>query len=357
MHRVLFINPFGIGDCLFTTPLISAIKYQWPDSYLGFWCNERVSEILKQNPKIDIIFPLSRGDIKRIYGKSVFSLAKNIFRLFSKIKKANFDIALDFSLDHRYGLLAKLAGIKKRIGFDYKKRGKFLTEKIEISGYQDKHIVEYYIQLLKFLAIEPKERKLEIFVPESFKIWAEGFLTQNNFGGQMRIIGICPGAGESWGKDATFKRWDVEKFAAISNKLIENFGVKILIFGNRQDQEACEKVYRNILRKPDVFKVYPNFSLSQFAALLGRCKLLVTNDGGPLHMAVALGIKTVSIFGPVSEIVYGPYPASEKHIVVKTDYDCQPCYQNFRFPKCENGRKCMIDINPEGVFEAARRLW
>ncbi|MEW6008945.1 MAG: lipopolysaccharide heptosyltransferase II [Candidatus Omnitrophota bacterium] len=356
MHRILIINPFGIGDCLFTTPLISSIKQQWPDSYLGYWCNERVSELLKQNPKIDIVFPLSRGDIKRLYGNLPFAQLKNIFRLFSQIRKTNFDIALDFSLDHRYGLLSKLAGVKKRIGFDYKNRGRFLTQKRKISGYQDRHIVEYYFQLLRFLQIEPMVKRLELFVSESFRSWTQEFLRENHIDAEIKIIGICPGAGESWGKDAIFKRWDVERFAQVCNKLIENLKVKILIFGNKQDEEACQKVYRTILKKEEVLKIYPDFTLSQFAALLSKCSLLITNDGGPLHMAVALGVKTVSIFGPVSEIVYGPYPASKEHIVVKTDYDCQPCYKNFRFPKCENGQRCMIDIKPEEVFQAARSL-
>ena len=129
-QKILLINPFGIGDVLFTTPLIKVIKENNPKNFLGYWCNERVKPILNNNHYIDKIFALSRGDLKKIFKKSKFKGIKATLNLFFAIKKEDFDIAVDFSLDHRYGLFSKLAGIKKRVGFDYKNRGRFLTEKI-----------------------------------------------------------------------------------------------------------------------------------------------------------------------------------------------------------------------------------
>ncbi|MBU2541411.1 MAG: glycosyltransferase family 9 protein [Candidatus Omnitrophica bacterium] len=356
MKRILFINPFGIGDCLFTTPLISAIKEHWPDSFIGYWCNQRVSDILKSNPKIDVVFPLSRGDIKRIYSYSFFAKIKNTLFLRSKIRRTRFDVSLDFSLDHRYGMLAKLCGIKRRIGIDYRKRGKFLTQKLEISGYHDKHIVEYYLQLLDFFKIEPLAPKLELFVDGASRNWAKKFLIKHDLDSSQDFIGVCPGAGESWGKDASFKRWDAKNFASVCNKIITNSALKILIFGNKQDEQVCEAVYNSINEKANVHKLYPSLSLNQFSALLERCKFILTNDGGPLHMAVALGVRSVSVFGPVNEVVYGPYPQSKEHIVMKSDLSCRPCYKNFRISKCENNNKCLVDISPEEVFSKVRRF-
>ncbi len=354
--RILLINPFGIGDCLFTTPLISAIKKAWPGSFLGFWCNERVAELLKPNPKIDAVWGLSRGDIKRKYGNCSFGALKSWANLYREIKKGKFDTTFDFSLDSRYGLLSKLAGIKERIGFDYKARGKLLTKRIEISGYNDKHIVEYYLQLLGFLNIKPIEPRLELFISNEPRSWAEKFVKNEAGGNPESFFGVCPGAGESWGKDAGFKRLEPEKFADVCNKIIDKFKVKVLIFGNRQDEKACNEVYANIKDKSSALKIYPDFTLSQFSALLARCKLLLTNDGGPLHMAVALGVKTVSIFGPVSEIVYGPYPASENHVVIKAEVECRPCYQNFRFSECEKDKQCLSTIKSENIFSTIERL-
>lgn len=354
--RILIINPFGIGDCLFTTPLICAIKQRYPDSYLAFWCNERVAELFKPNKKINRIFPLSRGDIKRKYGNFSLIGIKALLSLYGEIKDCKFDIALDFSLDHRYGLLAKLAGIKMRIGFDYKSRGRFLTKRIEISGYNDKHIVEYYLQLLGFLGIEKIDPHLELFVDEKLLRWAKGYLAGQNISSQALLIGISPGAGQSWGKDAYLKQWEPEKFAATADSLLKNFDCRILLFGNSADKDVCDEVYKYIQDKERVLKIYPGFTLSEFSALLSNCRLLLANDGGPLHMAVALNCKTVSIFGPVSDIVYGPYPKSDSHVVIKANFDCRPCYKDFRLPDCRYARRCITDIKPSEVFEAARRL-
>jgi ADP-heptose:LPS heptosyltransferase len=97
-------------------------------------------------------------------------------------------------------------------------------------------------------------------------------------------------------------------------------------------------------------------SLEELMAFIGSVNLLVTNDGGPLHIASALGVKTVSIFGPVDEKVYGPYPASRLHKVIKHDIECRPCYNNFRIGLCERERECINSISVDEVFTQVRSL-
>ncbi|MEI6631734.1 MAG: glycosyltransferase family 9 protein, partial [bacterium] len=167
MKKFLIINPFGIGDVLFTTPVIRSIKENFPLSFIGYWCNERVGDILEDNPYIDKVFALSRGDLKRISSYSWMQGLRRSWGLFCAIKRERFDISLDFSLEHRYSLISKLAGIKRRVGFNYKKRGKFLTESLEVLGYQDKHVVEYYLGLLDFIGVKPAaDPKLELFIAQ-----------------------------------------------------------------------------------------------------------------------------------------------------------------------------------------------
>jgi len=90
--------------------------------------------------------------------------------------------------------------------------------------------------------------------------------------------------------------------------------------------------------------------------IIKNCNLVITNDGGPMHMAVALGVKTVSIFGPVSELVYGPFPSLNKHVVLKWDMACRPCYKNFRLPICDKDRECLKQVSVDEVFAASRAL-
>ena len=153
-NRILFINPFGIGDVLFTTPVIRTIKESNPDLVIGYWCNKRVEDILKHNPCIDKIFALSRGDIKKIYKESLFKGFLTFLGLIKDIRKEKFDASIDFSLDHRYGLWSKIAGIRQRIGYNYHNRGRFLTKSLKIADYyKAKHVVDYYLDLLKLIDI------------------------------------------------------------------------------------------------------------------------------------------------------------------------------------------------------------
>ena len=98
--------------------------------------------------------------------------------------------------------------------------------------------------------------------------------------------------------------------------------------------------------------------MGQFTSLLGRLGLVLCNDGGPLHLAVTQGVKTVSVFGPVDPQVYGPYPPSpSRHVAVyRRDLPCRPCYHRFRLPPCPYERACLATVEPAEVLEACREL-
>jgi lipopolysaccharide heptosyltransferase II len=350
--RILIVNPFGIGDVLFTTPIIRAVKEKYPDSFIGYWCNQRTADILKNNRNIDKIFALSRGDIKNISRYSKFKACARFLDLFFKLKKERFEVCFDFSLDHRYGLLAKLIGIKKRIGLDYKKRGRFLTHKITIDGFHLKHVVEYYLELLKFLQIEPRRVKLELYLDDNQQRKAKDLLYKCGIDADDLLIGVVCGGGASWGKDAILKHWPLENFASLIDRLIEELKAKVIILGDPTERAIADKM--SLLIKNQVVDLVGKTTLEEFASLIGAVRLLVTNDGGPLHVAVALGVKTVSVFGPVDDAVYGPYPSSPDHVVINKCLPCRPCYQNFRIKECARERECLTGITVSQVFNVIR---
>ena len=354
MKKFLIINPFGIGDVLFTTAVIKAIKENNPDNFIGYWCNERVRDIFSGNPHVDKIFALSRGDIKKIAQKSKLKGVSKFLGLLRQIRREKFDIALDFSLDHRYALPCKISGIKRRIGFNYKGRGRLLTDRIDLIGYSQKHVVEYYLDLLAPLNIIPKSKELELFVSDKSNSKAKEIFSQSGISDKDLVLGIAAGAGLSWGKDASLKHWLPERFAQLADKVIEEFGAKVLLLGDGSEMAISEKIISTMKHK--ALNLAGKTSLESLAGIIAKLKILVTNDGGPLHMACALGIKTVSIFGPVDDKVYGPYPPSDKHIVVKSNFDCQPCYQQFRMPDCERNRQCISSIDVGQVLTAVRRI-
>jgi len=355
LNKILIINPFGIGDILFTTPAVRAIKDNYPDSIIGYWCNERAEPILKDNPCINKLFALSRGDIKKLYRKSRWNGIIGFWHLLCRLKKEKFEVALDFSLDHRYSLIAKFVGVKKRIGFNYKNRGRFLTDKIEIDGYSHKHVVEYYLDLLKVLDIIPRSQNLELFILESSKIQARDILRGFGISEKDLVIGITPGAGASWGKDASLKHWPALKFGQLADRLINDFGAKIIILGDESEKPIADTITRNMYNKP--IDLVGKVSLEGLSAVINNLRILIANDGGPLHMAVALGKKTVSFFGPVDSKVYGPYPPDEtRHIVLRKNLECSPCYVKFRLLGCKKNKECLETIDVALALDAVTKL-
>ncbi len=352
--KVLIINPFGLGDILFTAPVIKAIKDKYPDVLIGYWCNQRVEPVISANPKIYKVFALSRGDIRKLYQESFLSGFWNSLKLALSLKKEHFDICFDFSLEHRYSLFSKIIGIKRRIGFNYQGRGRFLTDKIDITGYDQKHVVEYYLDLLRFLNIEPKDKSLELFVPIDAEIKARNILSVGKVEEGDLIIGIAPGAGGSWGKNAGYKHWPALKFAQVAERLAAEFKAKIVLIGDDTERAIADVIVNAMRNKP--IDLVGKVSLEILPGLIKTFNLFITNDGGPMHMAVALGVKTVSIFGPVDDLIYGAYPANKDHLVVKSNIGCRPCYQNFRLPVCENDGECLKSVSVEDVFAAAAKL-
>lgn len=355
MRKVLFINPFGIGDVLFTTPLIHTLKDAFLETQFGYLCNRRTAPILKNNPYIDSVFIYERDEFEATREKSFFSWFKEYLDFLNKIKNEHYELVFDFSLNSQYGFFSWYAGIRERIGYNFKKRGRFLTKKVNLSGYSEKHIVEYYAGLLKFCNIDLKYKNLELYLKEEDKKRADEILAKEDIKPNDLLVGIIPGAGASWGKEAFLKRWPSDKFAQLTDKIVEKYKAKIIIMGDFSEKEIIKSIIDKMHYK--AIDLTGKTTVVELASLLNRINLLITNDGGPLHMAVALGKKTVSFFGPVDPKVYGPYPPDgNKHIVLRKVLDCSPCYREFRLKPCLKNKECLESIEVEEALQAVDRL-
>ncbi len=349
-ERILIANPYGIGDVLFTTPLISTLKKHFPSSYIAFLVGSRTKEVLSANPDIDEIFVFDRDASRQ---KNKIEAYREVFKLMNTLRRKNFDLFFDFSNTSQYGFLSFVLGIKWRLGFNYKNRGRFLNHKMPLDGFEKKHVIEYYLSLLDFLPVKiEKDRKTKFYLSKEAEEWADKFFNDNGLNGNM-VIGIHPGGGASWAKMARFKWWDKERFITLAKTLINEYQLKILLFSEPEREEEIMINKKELNDKNFIFPV--NLSLTQFAALIKRCRLLISNEGGPFQIAVALETPTVSIYGPVSEIVYGPYPPAEIHQVVTKGLDCQPCYRSFCFKPCSH-RRCLDELTGAEVLAKVKKV-
>ena len=351
--RILIINPFGMGDVLFCTPLIRNLRFYYPDAFIAVAVQKKVVPVLENNPYINKIIPFSRGDFKVLSRKSKAKALRLLLKTITEVFRHKFDLYFDLSLEHRYSLLLKFFGVRPRIGYNYKNRGRFLTHRIDIEGYRDKHVVEYHLELLRFLALKPRFWNLELFLRQDQKDWAKNFLRQGGIKEGDLLIGIAPFGGETFGRQAEIKHWPIENYAKTSDLLIDRLNAKIVVLVGSKEKENLNHLF-SMMRNKAVDTI--EASIMQLASIISNCRLVISNDTGPLRFANALNIPTISLFGPVDERVYGPYPPGPKHVVLKKDFDCRPCYQYFRVPECRYDRRCLRAITAQEVFQEAERL-
>ena len=348
--RILIINIFGIGDVLFTTPLIKNLKYNYPNVEIDYICNRRVEEILRRNPNIREVYVYERDEFRDIANKSRYAYFQKIWCFLSSIRKNRYDVLFDFSLNTMIGFMTFLSGVKCRVGFNFKNRSKFLTYKVDLGGdaYSDKPMVEYYGDLSLDIGIRVEHNRMSVYINDDEVDIVDSFFSDHKLK-ECRVVGVFPGGCMSWGKDAELRRWGAVKYAKLSDNLIEKHGIKVILFGGKADESLCEEVCQLMKHQPIV--LCGKTSLHEFAAFSRQCSVMVFNDSGPLHMAVAAGARTVSLFGPVDIKVYGPYPR-EGHEVIRKQTEGALNYRGFRL----SGREDRNDLNKITVQDVLEKV-
>jgi len=348
--RILVVNTFGIGDVLFSTPLIRGLKARMPDTNIDFMCNNRCQYVIQGNPNIDDIIIFEKDEFREAFKKSKIGFIRMMLSFLRKIRKKRYDLAVDLSLGYQLSLILKLLGVKERIGFNYRDRGRFLTKKLDIKGFVDKHVVEYYLDILRLIGINNvTDKALELNPPAAAKEYADVFIKENKLEDKT-LIAIAPGGGKSWGSAAPYRRWDCENFSFVAKELQQKKNnMFFIILGSPDENMLCAAIEKDLGAKS--INLCGSIPLTQVVALIKKCTLMLCNDGGLLHIAVSQGIKTVSIFGPVDANIYGPYPPSGRNrVVVAKEVECRPCYSNFKHSTCYR-HSCLREISKQKFLD------
>jgi ADP-heptose:LPS heptosyltransferase len=346
--KYLILNPFGVGDVLFATPLVRILKQNNSKNFVGFICNRRVASVLETNPHIDQLFIFEKDEWRALWRQSKFKFIQKLFSFLGELRKHHFDVAIDLSMNSQYNFFLRFLGIPKRAGLDYKNRGRALTHRVPMEGFDDKAIAEYYLDTIRILNIPTFPAGVEVFLkPEDFKA-VDYFLAEKNFKSEHILVGILPGGGVSFGQAKKhFKRWDIDRFVTLTLKLIQDPRVRVMVSCAPDEDDLAEAFKPHV---GNAIWMAPATNLRESAALMKRCQVVVANDAGPLHLAVGVGVPTVSIFGPTNEKVYGPYSTQPIHRIVTQDIHCRPCYKRFRLADCDH-RNCLAHLHEDKVLE------
>ncbi len=350
---ILVYNTFGIGDVVFSTPVVKALRKRYPCAKITFVCNERVYHVLKRNPFIDNVIKYEKDYYRTLARTKKTKYIKKVIKLLMSIKALKADLMVDLSLNYQASLVCMLLGIPYRIGFNYRNRGRFLNAKVDLEGFDKKHVVYYYLEIIKLIGIECDNCYPEIFTSPEEDEWAENFFKEKGFDGKL-LVGMAPGGGMSWGDNAKYRRWPAENFAKVADSISNRTGATIILVGESKEAAICAEVERNM--KGKVINVCGTTGVGQFMSIVKKCALLICNEGGPLHVAVALNVPTVSIFGPVDENVYGPFGKDrDAHMIIAERQICKPCYSRFRHKDCDNVI-CLKNLDAAKVTDASFKL-
>ena len=353
--RILIANPFGIGDLLFSLPFVRAVRAAQPDAFIGVLCNARTEELVASWPELNWHTAFEKDEFRRRWKKSKGTGVQFLSDTLARVREQKFDVLADLSLGWHTGFAALLCGIRRRVGFNFKGRGRFLTETLPLTGFSSRPVADYYLDLLKLLGLPRPAGSLswEITVPEEAQRRAEEALRRYNLSG-AELAAVVPGGGASWGPNAKYKQWPARSFAQAADHLVKERQLKVLLVGDASEEILCKEVASRMSSAPAAIIQVP--SLMTLAGILRRCRLVLGNDGGTLHLAEAVNTPAVSIFGPVDPAVYGPPPGSGIHRVAVKRLACRPCYRSFRFPPCPWDNACLKDLEVAAVTAAADEL-
>jgi predicted lipopolysaccharide heptosyltransferase III len=334
VNNILVIKLRYLGDVLLATPVFRALRDAYPDSAITALVNRGTEDILAHNPDLNDVLTVER----RPDGSQ--------WNLVRALRKRRFDCALDLTDGDRSAVFARLSGAPVRIGFNEEHRWRGLLYTTVVGGAAPCHRIERDLEAIRPLGLSPKPWPPRLAVSADEERELDSWLARLGIGPALSggpWVMLQPGA-RYW-----FKAWPAERFAALADALRDRSGCRILVGGSDDDVDVAERI-RGLARCEPIVTAGKT-TVRRHAALLGRCALFVGNDNGPMHMAAALGVPVVGLFGPSDPAEWGPRGACVE--VLYKGLDCRACFH----PTCVRGEQsCMKQITVDEVLAAAQRL-
>jgi len=338
-ENVLLLQTSFLGDTVLTLPLIDEIKRQFPVKKLTLLCQPASRELLRDHPAIDEIIV----DDKKKADRGYVGLRAEARAL----KAQNFTVALTPHKSLRSALMLYWADIPCRVGFRQSKGWFFFHRRVDRDA--SRHDVERNLSILSAFGrrVEDCRREIELPVSATLQEAVNQKLSAFGVAEDDLAVGVCPGS--VW----PTKRWSSAGFAELIRMLSERLGCTILLFGGPEDARVVEEVQSR--SGGCAINLVNHIGLRELPAAISRCALFITNDSGPMHVAVARKIPTVAIFCATTPEL-GFFPYTDKAIVVGKNLSCRPCGTHGG-RRCPLGHAhCIEKIQTQTVLEAAEKL-
>ena len=325
----------AIGDVLLTTPLLEAIRSAHPECRITYIVGEGAAQALDYSPFINelIIWPDRKAD------------TRSDLQMIRKIAGKRFDIAINLTQSAKLNLAFWLGRVRIRLGFAPVPLQWMVSQTVDVDSLpKDQHRTLYFLEMARRLnialpanvrmnyTVTPRERDEARMILEQWKVDPS----------HNKVIAIHPGTSTVWREK---RRWAVENFVEVARHAGSHPGWKVVILGGPEERALIPKF--SAANIPGLVDLTERLSFREFAAVLSQCHVLVHNDSAPLHLACALGVPVVAIFGYQNHHMWGPIGPRDR--VVRMDLPCSPCASDFA---CDRTFECLRTLKPDVVIAA-----
>lgn len=343
--RILIVRLSALGDVVHALPLLDALRTAHPRAHIGWLVEEKAASLLADHPQLDRVWVVPRWEATDLLRRRRPGAALGVLaRFVRELRAARYELTIDVQSNGRSSALARLSGARRRIGFSRawaKEWGAWLaTDRVEPSDPR-LHKVARNLELLRPLGVDTRDARPRLPLPEAARARAR---QQTASLGRPRVA-LHPGV-SGFG---AIKQWEPGRFARTAKRLADERGASCLVTWGPGERELAERVVA--ASEGAARLAEPTASILELAALYTACDLVVGGDTGPVHLAAALGVPVLGLYGPKDPEVYGPWdgPSGRRARAVRRPVHCSPC----RLRVCTNVI-CMPAIGVDDVVDAAR---
>ncbi len=334
--RYLIIQTAFLGDTILTEPLVETIKANDENAFISVLVTPQNKDVFSLNPKVDEITTYDK------HGKD--NGIAGLFKIIKHIKQFNFDIVISPHMSFRSSLLSLFSKAKTRIGFAESDISFVYTHKIK----KDKtlHERDKNLKLLSALNFKKIIKTIKLYYSDENKKSIESLFEAYNMDKSKKIVGINPSS--VW----PTKRWPAEYFKEVAHTLVqENYNV--ILFGTEKDVELTEFIRE---KNDKIINLAKKTTIKDMFYAISRLDLLISNDSAPVHIASAYNIPVIDIYGPTIP-EFGFYPLSDRYEIIENKgLECRPCGKHGSVSCYKKHFKCMLELKPDRVLDAAFRL-
>lgn len=347
-NRILLVRPDHLGDVLLTSPAIRALRAAQPNLEIHMLVGGWSGEVIAAYPEVDQVLTVAFPGFSRTQNENWRAPYQLAYTSSVHLRRIGYGSVVIMRPDHWWGaMVAKLAGIPERIGYDIPDVAPYLTTALT---FRQEHAVEQNLRLVeRWTGVLRKEQINFTFPVEPVdEDYINDYLSERGTSIDQPIYCIHPGSG-TWAK-----QWAEEKWATVADHLTEQKGVRVVFTGGPNELPLVRRITSQMKQRAII--TAGDTRLGQLAALFQRAQVVLGPDSGPLHLAVAVGTPTVTLFGPADPVEFRPWGAAQKHIVLTSDIGCRPCRVLDWRDDDPAYHPCVQEITIGRVLEAARRV-